>query len=506
MATSAQRELLQTLGAHVRDRRKALGLTQVELAERLGWSQERISVLENGKYGMPSLPLLARLAEALEVSLGGLLETVGYSAGDPSLRGAITQPHETLDARGPVEQALHYTLQRLLAVEAVDLRDALNQTSDQMAQAMGADKVDAFMYDPATASLVAAGTSNTPMGRRQHQAGLDRLPVANRGRTVEVFESGKCYYTGHADQDPEVVVGLVQTLGIRSMFLVPLRVGEEIRGVLSAASAQPDRFSREEQAFFESAARWIAMVARRAELSEMVTRQSVEQARRLAAEELVTTLAHDLGNQLTPLRGRIDVLLRRLRRQGNARDLEDVAAASEALQRMQQLIENLLDIARLEGGVFSLSFQPTDLVAVSREIAESLRQMRDTIEVRAPDELVVEADPVRIGQALHNLVHNAIQHTPDGTPILITLEVEPRENEGWATLVVHDDGPGIAPEALPTLFQRYGAGPRSSGLGLGLFVARGILEAHGGSLTVESAVGEGTTFRAALPLCGKQGT
>lgn len=124
---------LTILGTFLRERRQTLGLTQHQLAERLGWQQERISTLERGRYGIPSLPLLARLAEALETPLAVLLEAAGYpvqtSAALSSGNGSdLAGGHGA--AEGTLHQALYVTLQRLLAIQALDLKDALNQTSD----------------------------------------------------------------------------------------------------------------------------------------------------------------------------------------------------------------------------------------------------------------------------------------------------------------------------------------------------------------------------------------
>ncbi|HLJ69210.1 MAG TPA: helix-turn-helix domain-containing protein [Chloroflexota bacterium] len=259
---------LEALGHFIRSRRQSLNLTQTQLADRLGWVQERISALEHGKYGMPSLPALARVAEALDAPLASIIEVAGYPSSVP------------VDGRreaGAVSSAaLLYTLQRLLAIEATNLRGALNEASDLMAYAMGADKVDAFIFEPSSTSLVALGTSDTPMGRLQHQTGLDRLPLANRGRTVEVYESGTPYSTGQADHDPGVTVGVVETLGVRSLCAVPLRVDGTINGVLAAESRQPDRFSPDEQEFFVATAHWVGMVAHRAQLVEAMTHRAEE--------------------------------------------------------------------------------------------------------------------------------------------------------------------------------------------------------------------------------------
>src|SRR5947209_7402594 len=182
---------LQALGRFIRDQRQRLDLTQTQLAERLGWVQERISVLENGKYGMPSIPAMARLAEGLETSLQSLMEAAGYGTQFVGNNGA---------SPGNGSMALYFTLQRLLEIDAMGLKDALGEASDRMADAMGAEKVDAFILEAPSQSLVALGTSSTPLGKRQHEIGLNRMPLANRGRTVEVYETGQAFCTGQADQ------------------------------------------------------------------------------------------------------------------------------------------------------------------------------------------------------------------------------------------------------------------------------------------------------------------
>ena len=391
------------------------------------------------------------------------------------------------------------TLERLLEIQATEVKAALSEATNLVAEALGADKVDAFLYDPATDSLVAAGTSDTPMGRKQHALGLDRLPIANRGRTVKVFQTGSSYLTGHVEQDPEQLVGIVQELGVRSTIEVPLQVAGERRGVLLASSAAFDFFSEEDLRFLEAVARWVGIVAHRAELVERITEAAAEQGRRSAAEELITVLAHDLGNYLAPLQGRIDLIRRRAQRDGRPSDLKDAAEAASALERLRRLISDLLDVGRLEQGIFALNPQPIDLAGLARDTAEALATEGAEIQVHTLDEVIVRADPDRIRQALENLLTNANRHSPEGAPILVAIAMEQRADGQWAVFAVSDQGPGISPDSLPRLFHRFAAGPGSSGLGLGLYPASRIAAAHGGALTVDSAPGAGTRFRLSLP-------
>jgi len=278
-------------------------------------------------------------------------------------------------------------------------------------------------------------------------------------------------------------------------------VGGARRGVLEVVSAREDRFSADDLRFADAVAQWVGMVAQRAELAERVAREAAARARRVAAEELIDVLAHDLRTPLTSARGYLQLLQRSARREGrrdDARYLEQVRLAHERLERM---IGDMLDAGRLEQGLFALDPLPVDLAALARETVDTLQAPETPIRVIGPDDLVAErADPERLRQALENLIGNALGHAPAGVPIVVEVERESREEGEWAVLSVRDEGPGIAPDLLPTLFDRFARGASSTGLGLGLYLARGIAEAHGGTLTVDSRVGMGTTFRLALPL------
>jgi two-component system, OmpR family, sensor kinase len=186
------------------------------------------------------------------------------------------------------------TLERLLTIKALEVKSALDEASTLVAEAVGADKVDAFMHDPATETLVAVGTSDTPLGHKQRRLGLDRLPLVNGGRLVRVFQSGASFRTGHTEDDPEELLGIKQGLGVRSTLAAVIEIDGERRGVLAMTSAQPERFSFEDLRFTEAVARWVGLVAHRAALVERVTREAAEQARRVAADELIEMLAHDL--------------------------------------------------------------------------------------------------------------------------------------------------------------------------------------------------------------------
>lgn len=410
-------------------------------------------------------------------------------------------------------------LEELLSIDTIDRDQALARMSQLLAEAFGADKVDICLYQPTIESLVALGTSDTPVGRRERELGMDRLPIVNDGREVQVYQTGMTHLTGHADKDPEELVGLKQGLGIRSSMVVPLEVADERRGVLLASSTTPETFDERDMSLFEAVARWVGVVIHRAELVEQVRRQEREQSHRAAADELVTVVAHDLRNYLTPLKARIDLMYLRARKSRRAADIEDAQVASREIRRLSGFIGNLLDVSRIEQGMFTLSLQPAELMALVQDTAEALSTPRTPIEVRLPErisEMIVNVDPERIRQALENLLANALRFSPPGTPVIVSLvphagagdNVPPQveglnrvvEDARWVAIVVADRGPGIPEDVLPRLFTRFAAGSGSPGLGIGLYIASEIARAHGGRLAVDSTPGQGTRFFLMLPL------
>ncbi|MFL5586024.1 MAG: histidine kinase, partial [Ktedonobacteraceae bacterium] len=260
------------------------------------------------------------------------------------------------------------TLEGLLELPATDVTATLNQATSLIAEVFAADKVDVFFHDWASETLVALGTSATPMGRKQKAIGMDRLPLANRGRTVEVFLTGTSYLTHHADQDPEELVGIRVGLDVKSEIAAVFEVETLRRGVLLTVSSKPEFFSEQDLHFLEAIARWMGIVIHRAELIERTKREAVEQGRRLAAEELLTIMAHDLSNYLTPLKGRIELLGRRARREGREQDIHDVSAVNHTLGLLTQVIADLLDVARLNEGIFAIDALQMHFMALVQEV------------------------------------------------------------------------------------------------------------------------------------------
>jgi two-component system OmpR family sensor kinase len=299
-------------------------------------------------------------------------------------------------------------LEALLRMPSGNLAATLSHVSDLVAEATGADKVDAFLYDPARDSLVAVGSSTQPLSARQRQLGLDVLQISNGGRTVSVYRTGETFVTGRLDQDADELKGIREALGVRSEIGVPLEVGGERRGMLMIASVSPDFFSAEDVRFAESLGRWVSILAHRAELAEQIARNAAEQGRRAGAEELVTVLAHDLRNYLQPLHMRLELLRMRAQRDGRKDDAGDADGAAKAVLRLGGLISDILDVARIDQGVFQIQREFLDVGALVRDTAGLLSSAEHPVNVtvQAGEAVRAPADPRRIRQCLENIIAN----------------------------------------------------------------------------------------------------
>ncbi|MFL5299940.1 MAG: ATP-binding protein [Anaeromyxobacteraceae bacterium] len=396
-------------------------------------------------------------------------------------------------------ELLMEALKRLVAVRAVELRPALREAADAIAAATGADKVDVFVLEERSGSLVAIGVSDTPLGRRQIALGLDRLPIANGGRTVRVYETGAEFMTGDARTDPEELPGAVGALGVRSSVQVPFDVAGVRRGVLHLCSTRTDAFADEILGFARAVAGWVGVIAHRADAVERLSAEAADSGRRAAAEEIVTVTAHDLRNYIAPVHGRVLLLKQRAIRDGLEPYRRDAEAAERSLQRLTRVVSDLLDVGRIEQGLFEVEPMPLDLASLVREVASALETPAVPIAVRNDSDVVVDGDRVRLAQVVENLLANAAKHAPPGTAIHVDVATVEAENRDWAVVRICDEGPGMDAELAARAFTRFARGSGSKGLGLGLYLAREIVLAHRGTLQLSTAPGRGATFTLRIP-------
>jgi len=390
-------------------------------------------------------------------------------------------------------------LQQIVELPGVELHEALTSVSTRVAEVLGCEKVDTFLLDEAHQTLFAVGTSETPMGTRQRTLGLHQLALANGGRIVQVFESGTSHLEHHADLDPEELASIVENLAVRSTITVPLEVNGVRRGVVAAASSRAEFFQTRDLNFLTITSRWIGMLCHRAELAEHARKIEIEHARRKGADEVIAVLAHDLRNHLQPLIGRLQMMRINLEN-GFPVVVSNVGSALASAQRLARLTEDLLDMKRLDEGLFSLRLAPVDLAVLCRETAESLGTSTIPVQASGEPSLVAVVDEERIRQTLENLVANAIKYSPPGKPVQLHVSTQSSGHARSAVVEVLDSGPGISREVAATLFDRFSFSSDSKGLGLGLYLAHQIAQVHSGDLSVHSRPTGGTRFRLTLPI------
>ena len=222
--------------------------------------------------------------------------------------------------------------------------------------------------------------------------------------------------------------------------------------------------------------------------------------------EMVSKIAHELRSPLTSIKGFSATLVKRWDAFSDEQKLQFMETILSDANRMSRIISEVLDLARLEAG--RLELMPADAhlgSAVDKALAE-LSAMPGTARVKidVPQDITVWADPERLQRLVATLIENAVKFSEDG-PVEVVAHMEGDD----VTLAVTDEGVGIEPERIDSVFSGPGpggqmAGPR--GTGLGLFLARQLAEAQRGSLTVESKLGEGSTFTLTLPRHAKVAT
>jgi PAS domain S-box-containing protein len=334
---------------------------------------------------------------------------------------------------------------------------------------------------------------------------LQRFPMS----ADAAFGPGHVIRTGQAELFPDVTEDLLmqasrnpehlkilQELAPRSAMVIPLRARRRTLGAITFVSTQPGRRYDSEDFFTAQA------LAERAALAidnARLYRESQDAIR--LREEFLSIASHELKTPLTALHlylqstrrtGKVpSELLERLERQGD---------------RLAQLINQLLDVSRITSGQLKLDRSPVDLSDLVRVVVERFRETLDrqkvAIDVEAPRPAVGQWDRARLEQVVTNLLSNAIKYGA-GNPIRLRVY----EEGETVRLVVEDQGIGMGPEQQKGIFRAFGraVSPRHySGLGLGLYIVRQIVEAHGGTIRVKSRPGSGTTFTLMLPRLPKE--
>ncbi|MDQ3811861.1 MAG: ATP-binding protein, partial [Chloroflexota bacterium] len=291
----------------------------------------------------------------------------------------------------------------------------------------------------------------------------------------------------------------------RSELAVPMVIKRRVVGVVDLETRQPHAYSPTEERLLVALANHAALAVDNLHL--------LEEARKVAAlreldrmkTELLSTVSHELRTPLGSIKGYATTLLThapRLKRDEQREFLEIIDSEAD---RLTELIENLLDMSRLEAGVLRMEREPTRLGPIAREVVRNQQLASKPHSLRlewSEDDPLVLADPRRIHQVIQNLVSNAVKYSPSGGSIVVTGRCERHD----LVVSVQDQGLGMPPSELDRIFDRFHrvggeVARRIGGTGLGLAICKGLVDAQGGRIWAESdGEGRGSVFKFALPV------
>jgi signal transduction histidine kinase len=280
----------------------------------------------------------------------------------------------------------------------------------------------------------------------------------------------------------------------RSILGVPLRVKDKVIGVLEVLNKTEDK------EFTQDDVEALTILAAQAAIA-------IENARLFQQSDLLSEVAHELRTPLTSIRGYSKMLLLS---EGidQEKKLEFAETIHREAVRLGQMINDFLDLARLESGRTYIAQEPVNMIKIVNETLTILQpqatERQISIALQVPETLpTLIGDPVRLKQVMVNLVSNAVKYNREGGRV--DIEVQIREDE--LNVAVKDTGRGIAEEDLPHIFEKFyrvddseQQEPQAKGTGLGLSIAKHIVEVHGGTISVQSVQGQGSAFAFALPL------
>ena len=292
-------------------------------------------------------------------------------------------------------------------------------------------------------------------------------------------------------------------LGLHSELLAPLMLGARPIGMISLSRRELGAFAAEEVELVTLLGRLVASAVQNIRSYE-AERQTVEELRRLSAlrADFVSLVSHELRSPMAAVIGAARTLQERWRSLTPEQREAFLALIADETNRLAALIGDVLDTSRIEAGTFSYSFSDVDLSRLVHDAVSSAAIGQDEVRVEADLQgplPLIRGDRERLRQVLANLIDNAVKYSPSGDAV----EVQARRENGSVLISVSDRGPGIPSDQQRLIFEKFGRadvpGGSKPGTGLGLFIARSIAEAHGGTLEVQSGPDAGTTFVLRLP-------
>ncbi|MHB8819459.1 MAG: GAF domain-containing sensor histidine kinase [Bellilinea sp.] len=389
----------------------------------------------------------------------------------------------------PIDIAFLYKVNKIIG-ESKDVHSAMDALVPVIRPYFIFDNVVLFLVDPLTLNLEVAFAKATGRGRSA-EADVAWGEIIGS----QVVETRRVILQEPVDSIETDRLRRPHTLGL------PLLEKSEVLGAIIFIRFGSPPFTPDQTAFAEFLTDHLAVLVARDKLIKENSRLEFQYRTFQVQEDFISTLSHELRTPLGYIKGYSTTLLRTDANWDDKARQEFLTIIDQETDRLEDLLNNLLDSAKLQSGMIMMDFQVVRLDALVKDviIRAQLHHQDQVFQIEMPDTLrPIHADPGRLAQVLENLVNNAIKYAP-GSPVIIRISVVP----DGITLEVIDKGAGIPEKYQSKIFDRFFRIPDqisvAHGSGLGLFICKQIVQAHGGKLQLTSRVGEGSSFRIFLP-------
>lgn len=377
--------------------------------------------------------------------------------------------------------------------QAGDWKTALDQITPLIRAIFIYDNLALYRLNPVSNILEATYARAVGRGRTSGEDLAWGESVAN-----QVYSTGQVIF-----QNPDIPTEIAgERLKKPYLLGIPLQSTHHILGVLVFIRFGGPAYNNDHTRIASYISNQITHLVEREELKKQFDQIEAEQKQIRLQEDFISTVTHELLTPLGFIKGYSSTLLRSDTTWDAASQKEFLTIIDQEADRLQELIDNLLDSARLQSGTMQMEFQPVRLDALIKDVVVRARAQNRGLQVKLevpPLLSPITGDPRRLSQVLENLMNNTVKYAPN-SPIHIRIQKYADSVE----IIFQDFGPGIPAKYMPYVFDRFFRNPEQApnihGSGLGLFICRQIVHAHSGEITVESTVGEGTTFTIRLPL------
>ena len=449
-----------------------------------------------------SEPVRELVAAAEEIGEGRPVQLAGPRSPDElgRLAAAIDRMGKRVARRVETQRRLHH-LSRA-GYRTTDVKEILARSSEAIGAFTRAETVLFLLYDPNTNRLEGAWPG---WNLSEELAAQVKIPIDARSIAATVYKSGDAYYSNDLERDAYAHAESRKLFGGRNALFAPLKTDRDTIGVVVAIN-RPGGFGREEVDAITSFADVASLLLKNIRLYSTLT-GTVEELRRASRlkDHFLQNVNHELRTPLTAIVGWTDLLMEETLDEKTLR--KGLSQVRQSARVLLALIDDLLDLARMDRGSLALDRKPVSLPDVIQRSIDTVRMMADgrlvsIIFAPPPASMsLVRADPLRLQQVLWNLLANAIKFSRRHGRIVVRVE---RDSERYL-VSIEDDGIGIPAGELSHVFERFrqvdGSPTRQhAGMGIGLALARSLVELHGGSIWADSIVGKGSRFTFTLPI------